>query len=124
MHGYGLSHSDGDIRPKMNRQTDTPKYAAPKYIHTSVENGDMNENVDGGSLVGFRNRIDIPEKKFVYFDLVQWVVTRKIPKFMNGMVKSTPLSRSEVIVRSVIAKSARWKYEKFTIKNVCRLSGS
>lgn len=60
MHGYGLSHSDGDILPNMNKHSDTPRYAPPKYIHTSVENGDMNENVDGGSLVGFRNNIEIP----------------------------------------------------------------
>lgn len=29
-----------------------------------------------------------------------------LPKFMNGIVKSTALSRSEVIVRSVMPKSA------------------
>ena len=88
MHGYGLSHSEGEILPKMNNKIDTPKYAAPKYIHTSVENGDIKENVDGGCLVGLRNKIEIP-------------------KFINGIVKSTPLSLSDVIVKSVIAKSAR-----------------
>jgi hypothetical protein len=29
-----------------------------------------------------------------------------LPRFMNGMVKSTALSRSDVMVKSVMAKSA------------------
>lgn len=32
-----------------------------------------------------------------------------LPKFMNGSEKSTALSRSEVMVKSVIARSARLK---------------
>lgn len=67
MHGYGLSHSAGEIRPRMNKQSDTPKYAAPRYIHNSGENGDMNENVEGGSFFAFLYRIDIPDGK--RFDL-------------------------------------------------------
>lgn len=67
---------------------ETPRYAQPKYSQTCFEKGDMKEKSDGGSLVGLRNNIDIP-------------------KFMKGIVKSTALSRSDVIVRSVIAKSAR-----------------
>ena len=53
MHGYGLSHSDGDRRPNRYKKQDTLTYAPPTYNQTSVENGDMNENVDGGSFVGF-----------------------------------------------------------------------
>lgn len=30
------------------------------------------------------------------------------PKFIKGIVKSTALSRSDVIVKSVMAKSALW----------------
>lgn len=59
----------------------------PRDSQTSVENGDMNENVDGGSLDGFWYKIDMP-------------------RFMKGMVKSQPLSRSDVIVKSVMARSA------------------
>lgn len=36
-------------------------------------------------------------------------VYRALPKFMNGVVKSTALFLSAVIVRSVIAKSASFK---------------
>lgn len=61
MHGYGLSHSDGDNRPRKNKQSDTVKYATPRDIHTDFENGDMNENVDGGSFVGFKYKSEIPE---------------------------------------------------------------
>lgn len=32
------------------------------------------------------------------------------PKFMKGIVKSAPVSRSDVMVKSVMAKSALWKY--------------
>lgn len=32
-----------------------------------------------------------------------------LPRFMKGVVKSTASSRSEVMVRSVMAKSASWK---------------
>lgn len=53
MHGYGLSHSDGAKRPNTNKQHDTTKYATPRNSQTYDENGDMNENVDGGSFPGF-----------------------------------------------------------------------
>lgn len=62
------------------------------HTHTSFEKGDMKERRDGGSFVGLRYRMDIP-------------------RFMNGIVKSTALSRSDVIVRSVMAKSARYKID-------------
>lgn len=88
MHGKGLSHSPGEIRPSMNRHKETPKYAAPMHHHTPVENGDMKESREGGSFVGLRYKIEIP-------------------RFMKGIVKSTALSRSDVIVKSVMAKSAR-----------------
>jgi hypothetical protein len=54
----------------------------------------MKENVEGGSLVGFLNNIEMP-------------------KFIKGMVKSAALSRSAVIVKSVIARSALWNRERF-----------
>lgn len=65
----------------------------PSDNQTSDENGDINENVCGGSFVGFWNKI-------------------AMPKFIKGMVKSAPLSRSEVIVKSVIARSAFWNYHR------------
>lgn len=48
----------------------------------------MNENVDGGSFIGFLYRM-------------------AMPKFMNDGVKSMAATRSDVIVKSVMAKSAR-----------------
>lgn len=62
----------------------------PISFQTPVENGDMKERRDGGSFVGLR-------------------YSREMPRFINGIVKSTALSRSDVIVRSVMAKSARYK---------------
>lgn len=61
MHGYGLSHSAGQIRPRKNRVHETAKHAPAKYIQTSTENGDINENVDGGFFVGLRYKIEIPK---------------------------------------------------------------
>lgn len=90
MHGYGLSHSAADNRPKMNNEIETPRYARPRKPQTSFENGDMKEKREGGAFVGFLYKIEIP-------------------KFIKGIVKSTPPSRSEVIVKSVIAKSARFR---------------
>lgn len=57
---------------------------------TSKENGDINEKRSGGCFVGFLYKI-------------------VIPKFMNGLVKSTAFCRPDVIVKSVIAKSTLWK---------------
>lgn len=54
MQGYGLSHSPGEILPRMKRLTETPRIPIPRYIHTSLENGDMKEKSDGGCFVGFR----------------------------------------------------------------------
>lgn len=39
---------------------ETVKYAPPNDIQTSAENGLKNENVDGGSLDGVWNKIEIP----------------------------------------------------------------
>lgn len=73
MHGYGLSHSDGEILPNTKRHKETPKYAPPKYIQTSVENGDIKEKVDGGTLVGFLNNIEIPNcKKILLNVFIYW----------------------------------------------------
>lgn len=93
MHGKGLSHSPGEMRPRMKRHTETPRYAAPMHHQTPVENGDMKESREGGCLLAFRYKMEMP-------------------KFMKGIVKSTALSRSEVMVRSVIARSARCDKEK------------
>lgn len=53
MQGYGLSHSAGAKRPRKYKQQDTRIYAPPSDIHTDIEKGDRNENVDGGSFRGF-----------------------------------------------------------------------
>lgn len=63
MQGYGLSHSAGEIRPRTKRHKETVKYAPPNEIHTSFENGDMNENVEGGCFDGFRYKIEMPADK-------------------------------------------------------------
>lgn len=71
MHGYGLSHSAGEIRPSMNRQMETVKYAPPNEIQTSTENGAMKENVDGGSFDGFWNKIEIPARKMCFKQMMR-----------------------------------------------------
>lgn len=55
---------------KMNNSTETPKYAVAIYIQTSSDNGDKNENKFGGCLTGLRYNTEMP-------------------KFINGIVKST-----------------------------------
>lgn len=35
----------------------------PRKNQTPAENGDINENVDGGSFVGFFNKSDIPAEQ-------------------------------------------------------------
>lgn len=60
-----MSHSAGQIRPKRNNVHDTAKHAPAKDIHTSTANGDMKENVDGASFLGFRYRIEIPLERNV-----------------------------------------------------------
>lgn len=45
---------------------DTVKYAPPNDIQTSAENGLKNENVDGGSLDGVWNKMEIPVRNKVY----------------------------------------------------------
>lgn len=56
---------------------ETVKYAPPNDSQTSFENGLMKEKVDGGSFDGFCNNMDIP-------------------RVINGIVKSAPLSLSAV----------------------------
>lgn len=63
------------------------KYAVAMYSQTSNDNGDMNENNSGGSLFGFAYKM-------------------LMPNVMNGIVKSTAVRRSYVIVKSQMAKSA------------------
>ncbi|KAI9577336.1 hypothetical protein GQX74_013045 [Glossina fuscipes] len=64
MHGYGLSHSAGEMRPNMNILSETLTQDIPSHNHTSPENGDMNENNFGGSFIGLRNNIAIPKETF------------------------------------------------------------
>lgn len=58
------------------------------YELASKEKGEMKENKSGGCLVGFLYKM-------------------VIPRFIKGLVKSTAFWRADVIVKSVIAKSAR-----------------
>lgn len=74
---------------------ETTMYEKPRKIQTSSENGFMNENVDGGLTVGFPYRI-------------------AIPRDIKDGVKSATLMRSEVTVRSVIARSAVCKIQMKT----------
>lgn len=72
------------MRKKPN---DTKRYARPSRSQTVGENGETNIKRLGGTGLGF-------------------LYNMEIPKFINCNVKSTALSRSEVIVRSAIARSA------------------
>lgn len=69
--------------------------------HNSRDSGDMNENNPGGSFLGFAYKM-------------------LMPNVMNGIVKSTAVLRSYVIVRSHMAKSAFCKFREKTKKlNFC-----
>lgn len=65
------------------------QYAAMISIQTSPEKGRRKENNDVTLCVGFLNSM-------------------LIPVCINGRVKSTPFKRSELMVKSAIAKSASW----------------
>lgn len=54
IHGYGFSHSAGDIRPKMKRMTAIPIHDITSSFHTSNAKGSAKEKNFGGALVGFR----------------------------------------------------------------------
>ena len=74
MQACGLSHSDGDNLPMIKNDKETPKYDPPKNNHTPLEKGDIKENISGSPFVGLRYNMDIP-------------------RFINGIVKSTALSK-------------------------------
>lgn len=63
------------------------RYAVAMHSQTSSDNGSMNWNNSGGSFLGFTYKM-------------------LIPNVMNGIVKSTTRRRSNVMVRSQMAKSA------------------
>ena len=46
---------------RMNKRTETPKYAVAMYIQTSNDNGDMNEKRFGGFFIGFLNNMLTPK---------------------------------------------------------------
>lgn len=71
----------------MNKAIDSPKKAAARSFQTSRAKGSAKEKKLGAARLGFWYKI-------------------LIPRFMNVVVKSTADSRSEVIVKSAIARSA------------------
>lgn len=48
------------MRPKQKKHSETTMYENPSQTQTHDENGDMKENVDGGSFVGFRYKSAMP----------------------------------------------------------------
>lgn len=107
-----MVHSAGHNLPIMNNNNDTSVNVMNKLIHTSSANGDTNENKLGGFLVGFLYNILIPriEMELIvinHFTVIIYLlfIYLLLPKFINGIVKSTAFSRSAVIVKSVIARS-------------------
>lgn len=74
----------------MNKNKDTPRYAVAVYIQTLKDSGFKNQNSCGFFFSGFAYNM-------------------LIPNVMNGVVKSTTLLRSKVMVKSQIARSARCK---------------
>lgn len=80
----------------------------------------MKENVDGGSFLGFKYKREIPEQLKNIHYLHQYFLVKLrffLPRFMNGIVKSAPLSRTDVMVKSVIAKCASCTQKKYQILN-------
>jgi hypothetical protein len=59
----------------MKSNKETPMYAVAMYNQTSNDKGDRKENKSGSSLIGFENRM-------------------LMPNVMNGMVKSTAVRLS------------------------------
>jgi hypothetical protein len=90
MQGYGLCHSLGEMRPKRKRAMETPKNAAARSFQTPTAKGSAKEKKLGGAFLGFWYKI-------------------LIPRLIKVVVKSTAASRSEVMVKSVMARSAFWK---------------
>lgn len=97
-----------------NSTTDTPRYVVTMYSHTSADSGFINENSSGGVFLGFANKM-------------------LTPNVMKGIVKSTALRLSYVIVKSHIAKSARlsssslikpFHFFVFRLNEPCALSGT
>lgn len=82
----------------MNKNKDTPRYAVAVYIQTLNDSGFRNQNNCGFFFSGF-------------------AYSMLMPSVMKGVVKSTALRRSKVIVRSQIARSARCNGPPHTIYN-------
>lgn len=61
MHGYGLFHSAGLIRPIIRSNNDVTNSAPSKQSHTAPDNGDRNENKLGAAVPGFLYKILIPK---------------------------------------------------------------
>lgn len=90
----------------MNRNRETPRYAVAVYIQTLNDKGFRNQNSCGFFFSGFAYRM-------------------LMPNVMNGVVKSTVLRRSNVIVKSQIAKSALCEHapsEWIKLESLYRLS--
>lgn len=79
----------------MNKNKDTPKYAVAVYIQTLNDSGFKNQNSCGCFFSGF-------------------AYSMLMPNVMNGVVKSTAVLRSKVIVKSHIARSARCETDTHT----------
>lgn len=99
--------------PMIHNRTDTPMYTENMQSHTPVVNGAMKENKLGDSFCGLLYRMAMPA--IVSNMSVCWTYTETCtpehrvghsPRVMKGLVKSTAPSRSDVMVRSVIARSA------------------
>ena len=79
------------------------------YIQTPKDNGDKKLKRFGSLAVGFLKSIVTPKKGEKNVRVIIFYnpnSLRYVPKFMKGIVKSTPCSRSYVIVKSATAKSA------------------
>ena len=84
---YPDSHSYGLHLLTKNSPTLTPQYANTIQIQIIGLRGSIKENTPGLVISGF-------------------LIIILIPKFMKGLVKSMAISRSYVIVRGAIQKSA------------------
>jgi hypothetical protein len=111
----------------IKSDNETRRIAVPRYNQTSLENGDIKEKSCGGSFFGVSNRMDIPrfmngivlsknQKEKEKEKRNCFILNTKKKKVCSSFVlcggkiffsyKSTAISRSEVIVKSVMARSA------------------
>lgn len=90
---------------KKNSNTETQRYAVAIYNQTSNDSGAINENSPGGSFFGLAYKILIPVKIQTLYKRT-YANIHVLPSVIKGIVKSTAVRRSYVIVKSQIAKSA------------------